>query len=284
MRVIGAIRGNGSATDLRVEAVTGLFDGQTAPRSDHRDCDLLIQAGFQQSPALKRQMALKKPFLILENPTFRTVSPETGAVGPSEGRFSVGFNGLHGGSWLPTPKTPIFRPYPAIQPWRDPAEGSKIYVYGQMNDDRALRGLDMARWLEEQRERLQKCWPDRQIVIRKHPKMYSSWESKPPPLEETFPDTYLSFSWTSTAGVDAVLAGVQHTALHPGSLVYGHWIDGDNRWPLASRLAHSNWSLTEDLKPLRDLLIAGYDEARSRAAAGDYDDPGPMPRRYGGVA
>lgn len=271
MKVVGALRGNGSRTDDRVMAVLALFPGgRPGLRTDPEPCDLLIQAGFQQNPALAAQMAANRPFLILENPVF----------GDKRGTFTIGFNGLHGLGWLPAPLDGYERPQPVIQPWREPPPDGAVYIYGQMNDDRALRGLDMDRWLVEMVGRLTRTHPGRQIVVRKHPKMFSAWEAGPPPLETTFDLTHQSYSWTSTAGLDAVLAGVPHTALHPGSLVYGAWGPGDERWTLARKLAWRQWSLSENPTALRHYLIAGYEQARTLAERGEYDDPGPMPARY----
>lgn len=278
INVFGGLRDNASRTNNRVTALIEGLEGTPIWRHSALPAraDLYVQAGFQNSPALSSAMDRGIPFIVLENGFADTI------VARRSEYTSVGYNGLGGLAYRPDPpQVEVHNDFIPLQPWNESDEG-KIYIYGQMENDRALRGIDIDAWIADMVELYSVEWPEREIVVRPHPLMLDDPTSLLP-LASTFDDTWLSVSWTSTAGIEAVIAGVGHGAMHPGSMVWD--IEpGDDRAEWAWQLSWAQYRMEKLGTIGRDFLIAGYDEARSRAKDGLYDDPGPMPARYIGGA
>lgn len=171
------------------------------------DCNLLIQWGFRPTICLMSAIAEGIPYIIVDLGYF----DETRGA-----RYSVSLNGFHGLA-LRDPKVldrPP-RPAPAIHDWRE--EGSKIVVCGQMPGDQSLRGQDSEAWMGRTASACSEQW-SMPVLKRPHPKMLNVWE---PPLEAlsfAFEDCHVFVTWTSTAAVQSVLAGVPTVAMHPGTM------------------------------------------------------------------
>lgn len=263
MRVAAYYRSNDSRTNERVRAASLAFGAIESTRERPVPCDLAIQAGFQVSPAMKDAMERRIPLLILENPVWH--------YGPKHATYTVGYNGLNGLSTLPTCESLPTRSGPELAPWRDPFSGQAT-IFGQVENDKALRGADMYAWVEWVQEILPHA------VFREHPIMLDREEKR---SQETFEDclakTSLAITFNSTCGAQSVIQGISTIAIHEGSLAYevaSHSLSEAPRQPDREEWLHNltwrHWRTDETLDV--DWLLTGYDEARANAEAGKYDN------------
>lgn len=152
-----------------------------------------------------------------------------------------------------------------VKPWND--GGDYVLLGLQILNDASLLGLDYYEWtnniLEEILEKT-----DKNIRIRLHPLTDEKrWPkhmdvrrffnedritiSQGNTLEEDLANAHCMVTYSSGSGIDAILAGVPHIAMHPGSMVYpisGHSIEDINDPPKPDRtnvlnnLAYSQWT------------------------------------------
>jgi len=167
-------------------------------------CDLYLQWGYRLTPALAHAMELSIPFCIVDG----------GFFADRDEYFSLSFNGFQNLADYIEPPRGVERPRPNLQQWRD--EGDEIIIYGQVPTDRSLRGLDHATWVLETFQECRKLYPDKEVDFRPHPKA-----QRPPlplpPMEADYDNMYLAVTYTSTAAVQTLVAGIPTVALHPAS-------------------------------------------------------------------
>lgn len=249
MRISVHLRSEPSATNVRCRGLAyGLAEaGHTVVYSPRREytkgVDLVIQAGFNATTALRGAIDDGIPYLIMEAPPFRTLCPW-------EEWSSFGYNGLAGGATRPDPLDAP-RPTPGRLPPK--IQGSTLII-GQKPTDHSLRGSDHIRWLEEK----QVQYPDARI--RHHPIMLPSDET----IEEALLDVKRVITYTSTVSVDARFAGCEVI------------IDGSGSWGLLSDRALSYAAYHHDdyfHKHVGLYVLSGYDEAADRAKNGLVEIP-----------
>jgi len=262
MKVVAYVRGNDSRTNERVRHFGEALGAEFRVREDPVDCDLAIQAGFQISPAMKSAMDSGTPIIILENPVWH--------YGDKPATYTFGYNGLNGLAFVPESKFRPARPKPTLQPWREPFSG-QITVFGQVEHDKALRGADIEAWVA----RVQAVIPE--AVFRQHPIMVGQNDPPLGPFEDVLANTSLAITYTSTVGAEAVIAGIPTISCHEGSLAYAvssHGLGDAPITPSRSEWIHElswrHWSTDETLDT--NYILSGYEEARSRAERGEYDN------------
>ena len=231
----------------------------------------------------------KGPVLIVETPLFgRKVPALAGAGGglltpflgkaPEEGfgHFRISLNGsFHDNGDFrnaPTDATRWDRLACElglqVKPWR--ADGEHILLIGQVPGDASLRGLDMVRWLESTIIDL-RLLTRRPLVIRPHPLSPAAalrslrrrlkddksvrFDIKPGHrLTSALKDAWATVTYSSSAAIDSILAGVPAITLSPASLAWPvadhgliHVLEPTlyDRQPWLDRLAHSQWSIAE---------------------------------------
>lgn len=251
----------------------GVYDQDRHLASLPPDANLYVQYGFKRNGSLDAAIERNIPFVILDR----------GYFGDRQECFSVSINGFHGLSMqVPEVLDRKPRPSPIILPRQEPGEFT--YLYGQMPGDRALRGLTVETWLRKEAQTASEA-TGQPCKIRPHPQTISSWEPQLPALESTYAETYAAVGYTSTATVQAVIAGVNCVALHPANPAWpvcAHSYDQLGAPPATTRqrwlhdLSYRNyqhWELAAAAKYIR----MGYKQASTEALAGAYDLQGCRP-------
>ncbi len=209
-----------------VDAVPGAFD-------EPEPCDFAVVWGLRQ----RRVFAAGRPVLVMER----------GHVADRMQMASCGWNGLGRRGLYPTAVdggARWRRLYGHLmQPWR--YDTGYALVIGQVEGDAALRGLDVNAWADEtMRHLIDMGWP---VVFRPHPLMSKVRTT----LDEDLRGAGICVTYNSTAGVEAVLAGVPTVTLDPGAMAWpvtSHqlglklWTDRE-AW--AHDLAFTQWGLDE---------------------------------------
>lgn len=174
------------------------------------DADFLIQWGFKPTTSLLSHIDRGKPYMIVD----------LGYGYDRTERFSISINGFHGTAWRdPNVLDRAPRPMYGYSDWRS-GEGSKVIICGQLPGDQSLRGQDMDAWMGRAASAASDAFK-LPVVKRPHPKMLNPWEKHLwTPLDRELDECYAFVTWTSTAGIQSVLAGVPTIAMHPGSMVY----------------------------------------------------------------
>lgn len=262
MRIAAYVRGNTSRTNERVVHFGEALGAEYSLRERPIDCDLAIQAGFQISPAMQDAMERRIPIIILENPVWH--------YGDKPSTYTFGYNGLNGCSYVPESSARPPRPAPELLPWRDPFSGQTT-VFGQVENDKALRGADIYAWVEW----VQEVVPS--AVFREHPVMVDQNDPQLEPFEDCLARTSLAITYSSTVGAEAVIAGIPTIAISEGSLAYPvstHTLSDKpitpDRTEWIHQLSWRHWSTDEQVDT--DYILSGYDEARAAAEKGEYDN------------
>jgi len=254
MKVAGHLRAGPNKTNRRTESLcTALSDyGLEVVYSERgvpvHDADLVVQTGFARSEALLDAIEREVPYIIMEASPFRTLDINEYS--------SWGYNGLAGGAWRPDP--------PSEERWKPelkPIHDGDTLIIGQKPTDHSLRGSDHVKWLLERFEE----YP--QGRFRPHPLMVAP--DSLIDLESDLASAGLVVTYTSTAGVDARIAGCRVRVDGRGSFAGNG--DGDREeW-----LHRLSWyqAKHEDYKELIPYILSGYDEALARAENGDQEIP-----------
>lgn len=256
MKIVAYYRSNKSKTNDRLYQFGEALGAQYSAREDPVVCDLAIQSGFQISPAMEHAMDRGIPIIILENPCW----------GKDEGTYTWAYNGLNGLGWVPpTPRTP--RDKPALEDWMDWSTGETT-VFGQVENDKSLRGEDIFRWVDKVRRVLP------QASYREHPVMLDQriWQES---YEECLERTTLAVTLSSTVGAQTVIRGIPTIAMHTGSLAYE--VSTHNLQDVPITPPREEWLHALSYRHIRDdvpvdYILSGYDEARDMALRGEYDN------------
>ena len=149
-------------------------------------------------------------------------------------RFSVSVQGTHGLS-MPLPEVLDLPPreHPILQPWKDETEGEFIQI--------VTPGAGQGYWrTPDVKRRLPEGWVSKTATeasavfglpakIRYHPRALPLNTPTPPPLADTFEETFVSVSYLSLSGVQTVIAGVPTVVLHPRSVAFPMGASGYKR-------------------------------------------------------
>ena len=274
MKIYGSLRASvGSHANVIVKRLLDRLDGhtmlRTAPVAD--DATMLIQWGYKPTEALLTAIRKKIPYVIIDLGYFDPTRLE---------RFSVSINGLHGygmrvDGLLDLPP----RPHPRIQKWRE--GGDRVIIVGQMPGDASLFGTDIHAWMNRAASAAVDAF-GLPVVKRDHPKERNDWEPRVPPLESTFDDTYCYVTYSSTAAVQTVVAGIPTVAIHPSSAAYAMCacdvervrFPGRELW--AHALSHKEYGMLDDAEcdAAAEYILRAYPCAAAQAFLGDVSTEG----------
>jgi hypothetical protein len=203
------------------------------------------------------------PFIILENPVWHN--------GDKPATYTWAYNGLNGLGWVPRPPAAV-RIKPPLQDWKEWWTGQQT-IFGQVNNDKALRGLDIDAWVYH----VQQVLPE--AIFRKHPVMRDRLEPVLEPFERCIAKTSLAITYSSTVGAEAVIAGIPTIAISKGSLAYDvatHDLQAacisPDREEWLHRLSYRHLYADARVGAMREYILGGYDEALQMAAKGEYDN------------
>ena len=254
MKVAVGLRPLPNQTNIRSEALATALQGASHKviRQERAETtvgvDLYVQTGFARSQGLVSAIEAGIPYIIMEAPVFRDMDLMT--------HSSWGYNGLQGGAWRP--KVPEgTRPKPELQP----EHGGGQLIIGQKPTDHSLRGSDHVEWICNKRLALPEA------DFRPHPLMVV--EGTQEPISVALQRYGEVFTYSSTSGVDAVVAGCKAYADSEHSLLRHYRGDRDEF------LHELSWygSSHSDYNRLVSYIIGGYEEALQRARAGQVEHP-----------
>ncbi len=206
------------------------------------DCDLAVFWGHHFRSKAVREVQLSRGLNYLV--------AERGYVGDRKEWTSLGYNGLNGQADFCNENSPGDR-------WKEHPEkakawspGSKyILLIGQVPTDSAVLGINFDRWVKDTTMELEQ-FAKLPVVFRPHPLI----EKPRLDLEKELISAACVVTYSSTAGVNAVLAGKPVIAFDPRSMVWpiaGHELADVFDPPMPDRkqwlnnLAYSQWTLKE---------------------------------------
>lgn len=268
MKLVSGQRDDRSTLSAKVVSkLTDALDGVEQNREDSAlPGTIYMQYGFKLTNGLQSCVREHKPYIIIDHGYFRD----------RERCFSVSINGFHGLSMkVEAIDGRPAREHPPLKPWK--TGGEYVYVYGQLQNDRAVRGLHIETWLRKTAQEASQAL-GRPAKIRPHPKTLSSWEPQLPTLENTFEETYAAVSYTSTAAVAAAIAGVPCVTLHPASPAYDigssdFQLVKPHRGDWIHQLSWRNYRL-RDVYEAANYIQLAYEQAAAEAAKGHLDTEG----------
>ena len=211
------------------------------------ECDLAVFWGH--SRVKDRIIQAVRHYLVMERWYY----------GPDFQQISLGFDGLNGrANFLNQDSPPDRREKwgPELKPWSP--EGDYYLVVGQVQADNSCNHVNMRAWYDAKIEDLRQRY-DLPVVFRPHPKALAQTVKgahvSNNTLEVDLAGAKGVGTFSSTVGVDALIAGKPVLAYDPISMVYdiaGHHVDffewepqrlGRQQW--ANNLAYCQWSEEE---------------------------------------
>jgi len=179
---------------------------------------------------------------------------ERGHVGDRRLYTSCGWNGLAGRGTYPgcLDSGERWAQRHSMRPWRQ--DGRYALVLGQVAGDAALHGLDVQAWAQRVTDGLHGL--GRAVVYRPHPLTGAGFcpvgaTLAYGTLDDALAGAALAVTYSSTAGVECVLAGVPTVAMDAGAMcwpVSGHTLDDvvrPDRTAWAHALAWTGWTREE---------------------------------------
>lgn len=219
------------------------------PRHDFDlDGDLVVSWGWRLTALFAKAMSEGVPVLLLER----------GHLHPRTEWTSMGFNGLGGygvyADCLDDGQRFARHYGHQMRPWRE--DGDYVLVMGQMQGDASLHGANIREWAAETCRAYREA--GHRVVYRPHPN--ANQNDHPEcvevhkwfPLEDSLRRASLCVTYTSTSGVEAVLAGIPTVTCNRGAMAWpvaAHGILKDpvrpDRTAWANKLAWTQFSAEE---------------------------------------
>lgn len=273
-KVVFAIRPNNKRFSTRcTKNLRDVLGGDVILYSEKTPLDttLLVHWGFKATPALSSAIAAGIPFVILDRGYFEPNRVD---------RVSISFNGHHGLSMPVDVLDRPPRPAPQYHEWR--SDGEYVLVCGQVEDDASLRGIDVDAWMN----RVAGAAIDAlgmPVIKRPHPKQLQPWERGTlPSWDKALAGAAVCVTYSSTMGVQAVLAGVPTVAMHKASPAYSMASPslairkpaGRAAW--VHTLSWREYDLTDgaDTAVAAQYIRDAYPAVAKAAAAGEFDTEG----------
>ncbi len=257
MNISVHLRGGGNRTDARSIAIAWglsrkIHEVATRTRSEEPvNADLVIQTGFNRTPALLWAIETRTPYIIMESPTFRDLYVEHMAS-------TFTYNGMQGGGTRPEVGSAP-RPHPELLPLH--YDGPTL-ILGQKANDHSLRGSDHTQWTKD----MLRAYPGSRL--RHHPIMVPKGYNAP--IADELKDVGRTIAYTSTASVDSIFAGCETICTHHANEAYG--VDDREEW--AHKQSWYNWAHHELEDPkVTEWILSGYPEAYAMAKLGQQEIP-----------
>ena len=156
----------------------------------------------------------------------RYLVAEVGFFGDRLGTCSLGFDGLAGRAvWPEAPPGAARRKSWGLKAPEPASGGDAVLLLGQMPGDASLEGMDAARLFASIAADI-RTQDARPLIWRPHPRargmaqVLGADEVSTGDLSEALARAAVAVTWNSTAGVDAVLAGVPLIALDAGAMAW----------------------------------------------------------------
>ena len=193
---------------------------ETLPFNSFGRCDFVAIWGWRQKLTIEAALDVGVPILVMER----------GHLQPRAKWISLGWGGLAGRGIYPGCcdggerfETQFGH---LMAPWKVKV-GKTALVLGQISGDPSLRGMDPKAWAMERVTELTALGYER-IIYRQHPSVREkghTWRPKgaersQATLAEDFDQAAIAISFSSTAGIEAVLSGTPHVAFDEGSMAW----------------------------------------------------------------
>ena len=217
---------------------------------DHVQC----YGGYRKGYDAYIMWGIRRPWFknITDRPK---IIVEQGFLGDRTGKVRmVGLNGLNGMADYRTDDVPTDRWgrwRGDLRPWKH--SGEYALIMGQKPRDSALHGLDIHKWIVDTYKQARKYYD--QVYFRPHPEDQRPPKHIPqacPDFDEAVDRAKVVITYTSNAGVLAVMRGVPTISMHKGSMVYSvtsHSLDEPLYRPCRDdwgrRIAYSQWEMDE---------------------------------------
>ena len=180
------------------------------------DCDLAVIWSHKETAVIDRQRAAGRDYLVLEQ----------GFVGDRARWTSAGFNGLNGRADFVNKGSPPDRWHglfaDLMRPWRVQGSGQYILFLLQVPGDAAISMVDYAPWVARTIRALETLH-GLPVFVRHHPVGRFPQISHPEikgDLVAALENAEFAVTFSSTAAVDAVLAGVPTITMDPGAMAW----------------------------------------------------------------
>jgi hypothetical protein len=199
----------------------------------HPKCEFAVVWG-NKHPVNAIAPKLGMPVLILERPFF----------GDRNRNVSLGWNNPGRAAIRPLPMA-LGRRKPKAAPWVPRDREGYLVVFDQVPTDIMFAGAVGKDWAKRALASASKFW-NRWGYVRPHPQMQRST-----PLHEDLEKAWLGITYSSTAAVDCVLAGVPCITASPLSMAWdvtGHYIETivtPEREEWLHWLSYAQWSHEE---------------------------------------
>ena len=235
---------------MRGFEVTGIRAEMTDDDQRPADVDVACVWGASQRELWTAYAELGIPLLVAEQ----------GYVGDRTHWNALGWNGINGQADFVHDDVPAdrWRRYhrASLQPWSGLRSDGYILVIGQVQADNSV-DTDLSRWYDEVTQHAASL---RQVKFRCHPLRP---HTTPPAgatvltgsLEEALAGAFCVVTYSSTSGVEALLAGLPTMAASPMSMAFpvaAHTLadlvsrdEDPDRVSWANRLAYCQWTLRE---------------------------------------
>lgn len=214
------------------------------------DCDLAVM--WSHGPSWRNVIADRqkkgKDYLVLDR----------GYMGDRFKSTSISLNGFHGLSKFDPGDVTDERARLFSEHFKNWKPGKEyVLIMGQMPGDASLMGVDIKSWLRSRVALLLAA--GHEVVYRPHPRLTKFESYGVPymvaPLDDCLKRAECVYTYSSTSGIDAMLAGKPVIAESPVSMVYdlaGHGVDDikklkkpEKRGEWFKKLAHLQWSVEE---------------------------------------
>lgn len=213
--------------------------------------DLAVMWSFGPKWKLTRAGLEKKgiDYLVLDR----------GYIGEKDGSASISLNGLHGLSKLQVIDCPGDRAdgFKNLYKKWNPSKKKYVLIMGQLAGDASLQGINIRSWMVRKIRELKAAGYE--VIYRSHPRDNQHISYGVPfmkaTLEECLKIAKCVYTYSSTSGVDAMLAGKPVIAESPVSMVYdlaGHNVkdikklkEPASRKQWFNDLAYRQWKLEE---------------------------------------
>jgi hypothetical protein len=213
MKVIGVLGDRAGIRNAVVESVGERLGARyiTTQQEIPSDTDILLNWRFKLSDSLETAVRNGCMMVCFDLGYFDECRLRS---------FSVSINGVHGLSMPVDVRDLPERPHPEIHPWREGGLVVQIMHPGHTGGVVRTAASNLPPNWVEKTTRAARVAFTAPVDIRYHPNRLPPGESRPAPLKDTYDDTMVSITYSSSSAVQTVLAGVPTIAYHPRCPAY----------------------------------------------------------------